>query len=168
MKIVLTESQLKNLIESFYDNYGFIDSSFDDRESKYTVLSTEDVYALVKKKDGKETYIVYVEETPYDYSQGYYQWVRDHYDEDVDDDDYDGNYYREFEDDVSLNYEGIELFTEDMLLEEGFTTDVNDINYNVLLITPENKEDVYVKFEDLIKAYLNPSRDELDQHRGKP
>ena len=169
MKIVISESQLKNLVESYNDNYGFVDDRNEDRVPLFDVLVSYDIWVLVKKKNSKDTYILNTDDVPYDYYQGYYEWVNDN-DPDFEDDNSWEDAYREFEDDTQLYEEGIAFFAEDVILnddnvtnEENITTKVDEVfnsQYYGLKITPENKAEVYREFEDLIKAYFEPSYEE--------
>lgn len=169
MKIVISESQLKNLVESYNDNYGFVDERNEDRVPLFDVLVSYDIWVLVKKKNSKDTYILNTDDVPYDYYKGYYTWVNDN-DPDFEDDNSWEDAYREFEDDTQLYEDGIALFAEDVILnddnvtnEENITTKVDEVfnsQYYGLKITPENKAEVYREFEDLIKAYFEPSYEE--------
>jgi hypothetical protein len=166
MKIVISESQLKTLLESYDSSFGFVDERNEGRIPLVDVLVSYDEWALVKKKDSKETYIVHVDDVPHEYYQGYYHWV--------DEDDpysWQGS-YREFEDDTQLYEDGVAFFAEDLISDDDtVTTNVDELynaDYYCLKITPENKAEVYIEFEDLIKAYLEPSYEERKKDKKAP
>lgn len=165
----------KNLLESYNDDFGFVDDRYDDRIPIYDVLVTYGdggvELALVRKKETKETYIIDIDEVPHEYYQGYYHWVNED-DPDFEDDNSWEDAYREFDDDTQLFDDGVAFYAEDSISDVDFvTTDVNDmldrtmVNKYVLKITPENKARVYKEFEDLIKAYLEPSYDEIKKDK---
>jgi hypothetical protein len=160
----------KNLLESYNDDFGFVDSTYDDRTPIYDVLITYGEHgielALVRKKGTKETYIIDIDEVPHEYYQGYYHWVNED-DPDFEDDNSWEDAYREFDDDTQLFDDGVSFYAEDSISDDDVvTTDVNEmldrarVNKYVLKITPENKADVYREFHGLIEAYLEPSYEE--------
>lgn len=160
----------KNLFESygFNHDYGFVNDAFDERKPLYDILvsySEGDIeLALARKKDTKETYIFDINEVPYEYYQGFFEWVNDD-DPDFDDENSWEDAYREFDDETQLFNDGLSLYVEDLIDDADlFTTDVNEMLNNndklVLKITPENKADVYREFHDLIQAYLEPTYEE--------
>jgi hypothetical protein len=160
----------KNLLESYNDDFGFVNDEYDDKTPIYDVLVTYGDYgielALVRKKGTKETYIIDIDEVPHEYYQGYYHWVNED-DPDFEDDNSWEDAYREFDDDTQLFDDGVAFYAEDSINDEDVvTTDVNEMldrdraNKYVLKITPENKADVYREFHGLIEAYLEPSYEE--------
>lgn len=157
----------KPILESFND-YGFVDERNDDRYPTFDVLVTHsninDEWGLVRKKNTKDTYIINLNDVPHEYYEGYYSWVNDD-DPDFDDDLSWEDAYREFDDDTQLFERGIAIYAEDLASDDvQVTTSVNEIleaNEKYLLkITQENKAEVYGVFDDLIKAYLEPSYEE--------
>lgn len=163
----------KNLLESYNDDYGFVDERNEERTPSFDVLVTYSGaigdWGLVRKKGTKDTYIIDLDDVPYDYYQGYYHWVNDD-DPDFEDDNSWGDAYREFDDDTQLFEDGVSFYAEDLIASEGeLTTNVSEIfennNVNVLKITPENKAEVYREFEEVIKAYLEPSYEELRKEK---
>jgi hypothetical protein len=168
----------KNLLESYSDGFGFVDSAYDDRTPLYDVLITYSDYgmglALVRKKETKETYIIDIEDVPHEYYQGDYHWVNDD-DPDFEDEDSWEESYREFDDDTQLFEDGVSFYAEDSIKDaDVVTTDVNEMlditrtNKYVLKITPENKADVYREFHDLIEAYFEPSYEERKKDKKAP
>ena len=166
----------KNLLESYYDDeYGFVDASLEERTPNMDVLVTYSGaigdWGLVKKKDSKDTYVIDLDDVPYDYYQGYYHWINDD-DPDFEDNDSWQDAYREFDDDTQLYESGVAFYAEDLITTgDELTTTVSEIFENndikILLITPENKADVYREFEELIKAYLEPSYEERKKEYEK-
>lgn len=165
----------KNLLESYDDDFGFVDGAYDDRTPIYDVLITYGdrgiELALVRKKETKETYIIDIDDVPYEYYQGDYHWVNDD-DPDFEDEDSWEETYREFDDDTQLLEDGVAFYAEDSINNSDVvTTDVNEMlditrtNKYVLKITPENKADVYREFHDLIEAYLEPSHEEVKNQK---
>jgi hypothetical protein len=164
----------KNLLESYNDDFGFVDSTYDDRTPLYDVLITYDGLALVRKKETKETYIIDIEDVPHEYYQGDYHWVNDD-DPDFEDEDSWEESYREFDDDTQLFEDGVSFYAEDSIKDaDVVTTDVNEMlditrtNKYVLKITPENKADVYREFDELISAYFEPSYEEREKDKKAP
>jgi hypothetical protein len=164
----------KTILEShsdhgFANDYGFVDERNDDRTPTFDVLVTHsnivgDDWGLVRKKNTKETYIIYLNDVPHEYYEGYYYWTNDD-DPDFDDDLSWEDAYREFDDDTQLFERGIALYAEDLASDDvQVTTSVNEIieanEKYILKITQENKAEVYGVFDDLIKAYLEPSYEE--------
>lgn len=159
----------KNLLESYNDDYGFVDERNDDRVSTFDVLVTysnmgDGEWGLIRKKNTKDTYIINLNDVPHEYYEGYYSWVNDD-DPDFDDDLSWEDSYREFDDDTQLFERGIALYAEDLASDDiQVTTSINEILENnekyLLKITPENKAEVYRVFDGLIKAYLEPSYEE--------
>ncbi len=164
----------KNLLESYSDGFGFVDSAYDDRTPLYDVLITYDELALVRKKETKETYIIDIDDVPHEYYQGDYHWVNDD-DPDFEDEDSWEESYREFDDDTQLFEDGVAFYAEDSINDNDVvTTDVNEMldrtraNKYVLKITPENKVEVYTEFDDLISAYFEPSYEERKKDKKAP
>ncbi len=164
----------KNLLESYNDDFGFVDSAYDDRTPLYDVLITYDELALVRKKETKETYIIDIDDVPHEYYQGIYHWVNDD-DPDFEDEDSWEDAYREFDDDTQLFEDGVAFYAEDSINDNDVvTTDVNEMldrtraNKYVLKITPENKAEVYTEFDDLISAYFEPSYEERKKDKKAP
>lgn len=167
----------KNLLESYNDDFGFVDGAYDEKVPTFDVLVTYGdsgiELALVRKKGTKETYIIDIDDVPYEYYQGDYHWVNDD-DPDFEDEDSWEESYREFDDDTQLFDDGVAFYAEDSInTDDVVTTDVNEMldwdrpNKYVLKITPENKADVYREFHGLIEAYLEPSYEEVkNQKKG--
>jgi len=174
MKILISESQLKNILESYNDSFGFVDERNESRKPLFEVLVSYNEWSLIRKKDSKDTYIINTDDIPHEYYQGYYHWVNEE-DPDFEDDNSWEDAYREFDDDTQLYEEGLALFAEDVITnedgvidEENITTNINDVfdsKYYGLKITPENKADVYREFHDLIEAYLEPSYEEVKNQK---
>jgi hypothetical protein len=135
------------------EDYGFRNSSFDKEKIHMDLLVSVDEFALLKNKITNGLYITYTEDIDSDYHQGYYS-------SEVDSDE-DGKYeYAEFSDDTELTGEGIELFTQHELKSNRVTDDIDkftgfNTNIVVLLVTKENKAQVYEEFINLFRAYFD-------------
>ena len=165
---------VKNLLESYNDDFWFVDGTYDDRTPIYDVLITYNELALVRKKETKETYIIDIDEVPHEYYQGNYHWVNDN-DPDFEDEDSWEDAYREFDDDTQIFEDGVAFYAEDSINDNDVvTTEVNEMldrtraNKYVLKITPENKAEVYTEFDDLISAYFEPSYEERKKDKKGP
>lgn len=134
-------------------DYGFRDSSFDRIKIYMDLLVSVDEFALVRNTKTNGLYITYTEDIDSDYQQGYYTY-------EVDSDE-DGKYqYAEFSDDTEITDESIELFTQNEVESNLVTDDIDKFTgFNtsivVLLVTKENKKQVYEEFIDLFKAYFD-------------
>lgn len=135
------------------DEYGFKDSSFDNQKIYMDLLVSVDEFALLKNKETNGLYITYIDDIDTDYHQGYYTY-------EVDSDE-DGKYqYAEFSDDIEITDQSIELFTQHEIQSNSVTDNVDNFtsfstNIVVLLITKENKKEVYQEFIDLFRAYFD-------------
>jgi len=135
------------------DEYGFRDSSFDRIKIYMDLLVSVDEFALVRNTKTNGLYITYTEDIDSDYQQGYYT-----YEVDADED---GKYhYAEFSDDTEITDQSIELFTQNEIESDLVTDDIDKFtgfstSIVVLLVTKENKKQVYEEFIDLFKAYFD-------------
>jgi hypothetical protein len=139
------------------ENYGFKDSSFDNEKIYIEVLTTYDSFALLKNPETNSLYITYYDDIDSDYHEAAYS-----YEMDVDDDG--SRYsYREYSDDTELTNDGIALFTQHEIESNLFTDDLgvfigSNPSTAVLLITKENKKEVFEEFIDLLKSYFDEPR----------
>ena len=142
------------------NGWGYSNSAFDDETLNFRCYTSGE-QAIVLNKTTNEIFGVYTDDIDHDYWSGAYSWEKDTEWEPDEDGGSSSSYsYREFDDDMTLDADGIALYTQHEYESNNFTEDMSKYlngDSTIVKLTPANKKEFYEQFHDEILDYVETS-----------